>query len=256
MAQVRANARRPGILRPPGIVVIGSSHARGLDVALRHEWRKDRRFTLGGWRPVDFSFKSHYVPGGGAVEVTAVTSELRLLSFKPNVIVVLAGSNDSRFLTASDEADSLECLARQTCLSANRFKPHVRTQVLMLGLLPRAESVPVTVTDRYGPRMDHASYNPWAAEVNETLGRVLRRPQRNQNYNRDRITFVRQPPELFLGRGDAHQHYPDLGHIDPRGRNYAALGTDGVHLTPHGVRCLAKSLLPAVVRAYERSLRL
>ena len=103
MAQVRANAPRLRNPRPPGIVVIGSSHARGLDVALRQEWRSDSRFRLGGWRPVDFSYKSHYVRGGGSVEVTAVTSELRLLAFKPNVIVVLAGSNDSRFLTAHDE---------------------------------------------------------------------------------------------------------------------------------------------------------
>ena len=83
MAYVRANAPRPRNPRRPGIVVLGSSHANGLHAELRREWKADAGFTLGGWKPADFSYKSVSAPGGGAVEVTGVISELRLLSFKP-----------------------------------------------------------------------------------------------------------------------------------------------------------------------------
>ena len=238
--------------RRPYICVFGSSHARSYGTFLSSEFENRRRsLDMAGVRlGADVHFIT--VPGGGAVNISGHCDSIRHpdYGYMPNVVVVFAGSNDSRFHDSLAEYELLKNLTRMICATANSDRNNVRTQVLLMGLLPRAGCVE-PVVDRKGPRTPHQDYNRWAARVNGLLfNKFQRGTMRNLFYNRQRISFVPQPSELCLR--PHRDRFPDFGRIAKK----PLLQKDGVHLTEEANALITEHIHGDVVEAYRRSLRL
>ena len=241
MAQLLA-AHQAAVARRPYVVVLGTSHARDIG-------RCAQQIPAGAYHHgfgCDAEVRELFIRGGSVNQVHGLIDSIRHQDhgYLPNVVVLMAGSNDSRNYDSRNMSSQIVGLAEAIIRFCNRDHPAVRTQVVVLGLLPRAESVPAL-----GNRTPHPNYNRWAAAVNKQLHRLLN-PARLANeadFNGGRLVFRRQPTHLYLGA--AKRTYPDRGHL----HGQELLKGDGVHLRPIGQELVVIFLTQTVHNAVVRS---
>ena len=97
--------------RRPYVAIVGSSHVRYLRDYLGNANRARDRY---GMFDLDAEYVCRFSSGGGVLEVTGLGGQLRhrRWHYAPNVVVVIAGSNDCDDWHSHHLADALRGLAR------------------------------------------------------------------------------------------------------------------------------------------------
>ena len=170
----------------------------------------------------------------------------------PDVVVIIIGDNDMGFPSQGHAAETRTSettvahqiinLARTVLMSTSR-----KTQVIILGLLPRPEDVPAGSQRDGTRRFHHKDYNNWAAGVNSALFRFIHGTSQAhiQGPYQGRIQFLSHKEPLQLREGQLPIDAFKTGGILFRKKN--------IHLSNEGQHQLYALLCPAIQQAVMKA---